>query len=64
MGIEFRYAEEKDTALILQFIKSLADYENMLDEVVANEMLLKEWIFERKKEHHLDGVEHHHISLL
>ena len=49
MGIEFRYAEEKDTALILQFIKSLADYENMLDEVIANEMLLKEWIFEKKK---------------
>lgn len=47
--MEFRYAEGKDVALILQFIKDLADYENMLDEVVANETLLKEWIFDKKK---------------
>lgn len=47
--MEFRYAEEKDVALILQFIKDLASYENMLDEVVASETLLKEWIFEKKK---------------
>ena len=46
---EFRYAEEKDVPLILQFIKELADYEKMLDEVVATEALLKEWIFEKKK---------------
>lgn len=46
---DFRYAEEKDTALTLQFIKELADYEKMLDEVVATEALLKEWIFEKKK---------------
>ena len=32
----FRYAERKDTPLILQFIKELADYEHMLDEVVAD----------------------------
>lgn len=42
--MNFRYADEKDTALILQFIKELADYENMLNEVVANETILKEWI--------------------
>ena len=47
--MEFRYAEEKDVPLILQFIKELADYEKMLDEVVATEALLKEWIFEKKK---------------
>lgn len=40
--IEFRYAVEKDVPLILQFIKELADYEKMLDEVVATEALLKE----------------------
>lgn len=34
--MEFRYAERKDCALILQFIKELADYEKMLDEVVAD----------------------------
>ena len=47
--LEFRFAEEKDTALILQFIKELANYEKMLDDVVATEELLKEWIFEKNK---------------
>jgi len=45
----FRYATEKDTALILLFIKELAEYEKMLDEVVATEEILKEWIFEKEK---------------
>ena len=31
----FRYANEQDTGIILNFIKELATYENMLDEVVA-----------------------------
>ena len=44
-----RYANEKDCALILEFIKGLADYEKMSDEVVATEALLQEWIFEKKK---------------
>lgn len=60
MGIGFRYAEEKDTALILQFIKSLAAYENMLDEVVADEVLLKEWIFEKKKAEVIFALEDGH----
>ena len=47
--LQFRYAKEGDTALILQFIKELADYEKMLDEVVATEEILKEWIFAKKK---------------
>ena len=47
--IQFRYAEEKDAALILQFIKDLAKYENMLDQVVATEELLTEWIFKKEK---------------
>ena len=45
----FRYATEKDTALVLQFIRELAEYEQMLDEVVATEEILQEWIFEKKK---------------
>ncbi len=45
----FRFAEESDCALILDFIRRLADYENMTDQVVATEELLKEWIFEKKK---------------
>ena len=47
--INFRYAERKDVALILQFIKELAEYEHMSDEVVANEELLEQWIFDKKK---------------
>lgn len=46
--MKFRYAEEKDIALILQFIKELAIYEKMLDEVIATESLLKEWIFDKR----------------
>ena len=49
MNLTFRYAKESDTALILQFIKDLAEYEKMLNEVVATENLLKEWLFEKKK---------------
>ena len=44
-----RYAEEKDVSLILYFIKELAEYEKMSDEVVATEELLREWIFEKHK---------------
>ena len=47
--VEFRFAEEKDVPIILAFIKGLADYENMTDDVVATEELLIEWIFEKKK---------------
>lgn len=47
--LSFRFAQEKDTAKILYFIKELASYEKMVDEVIATEALLKEWIFEKKK---------------
>ena len=46
---EFRYAKDTDVKLILYFIKELATYENMLDEVVATPELLQEWIFVKKK---------------
>ena len=46
---EIRFADEQDAALILDFIKSLAEYEKMSDIVVADEVLLREWIFEKKK---------------
>ena len=48
-GTEFRFATEKDTALIFDFIKGIAEYEKMSDEVVADENLLREWIFEKKR---------------
>lgn len=47
--LTFRYAQREDTALILKFIRALADYEHMLDEVVADEKLLEEWIFDKQK---------------
>lgn len=45
----FRFAERKDVPLILKFIKDLAEYEKMLDEVVATEALLEEWLFDKNK---------------
>ena len=47
MNVTFRYAKESDTARILAFIRALAEYEKMLDEVVATEDTLKDWLFER-----------------
>ena len=35
--------------MILRFIKELAAYEKMSDQVVASEALLRQWIFEKKK---------------
>ena len=45
----FRFATEQDTALIYNFIRGLAEYENMTDDMIATEDLLREWIFERKR---------------
>ncbi len=47
--MEFRYANEGDCGLILMFIRLLAEYEKMSDQVAATEELLREWIFEKKK---------------
>lgn len=47
-NFNLRFAEEKDAALILEFINGLAHYENLTDEVVATEEILKEFLFEKK----------------
>ena len=47
--MEIRFANEEDCGLILSFIRQLAAYEKMSDQVVATEDLLREWIFEKKK---------------
>ena len=40
--LQFRPAEQGDTGLILRFIRALAEYEHMEDQVVATEELLEE----------------------
>lgn len=47
-GFKLRFAVEADIPLILYFIKELAAYEVMLDEVTANEEVLYESLFQRK----------------
>lgn len=47
--LTFRSAQAGDEERILFFIKELAKYEKMEDEVVATPQLLREWIFEKQK---------------
>ena len=54
---EIRFADVRDTVLILEFIRALAAYEKMSDLVVADEALLREWIFEKKKAEVLFAME-------
>ena len=46
--LTFRSATEQDTGLVLQFIRALAEYEKMLDLVVADEALLEDQLFRKK----------------
>lgn len=48
-NITFRFAEKNDVPKILFFIKQLAEYEKLADEVVATEEILEEWIFDKGK---------------
>ena len=51
-GVEdfrIRFAQESDVGLILKFIKELADYEELLHEVVATEEILMESLFVKKQ---------------
>ena len=45
----FRPAVPGDEGLILDFIRALADYEHMSEQVVATPELLREWVFEKQK---------------
>ena len=49
MKVEYRWAVRDDVPLILNLIRALADYEHMLDQVVATEEELAYWLFEAKK---------------
>lgn len=46
--LTFRMAEEQDCGLVLYFIRELATYERMPDEVVATEEMLREWLFKKR----------------
>ena len=48
LTVSFRNAERSDAALLLKFIRALADYEHMLDLVVADEATLCDWLFEKR----------------
>ena len=47
MGVTFRKAAREDTALILRFIRALAEYEHMADQVVTTEEQLEREVFDR-----------------
>lgn len=55
--MDFQFAERKDTKDILEFIRELADYEQMLDQVVADEDTLGHWLFDEKKAEVIFAVE-------
>ena len=44
-----RFAARGDIPAVLGFIRALAAYENMENQVIANEALLETWIFEKKR---------------
>lgn len=47
--VTFRFANSEDLETILDFIKALAEYEKLENEVIATPELLNEWIFEKGK---------------
>ncbi len=47
-GFKLRFADENDMALILGFIKELAQYEKLQDQVVATEETLRESLFSKR----------------
>ena len=47
--MRFKYASEEDIPVILDFIKKIAEYEKMLDQVVADEERLRESIFKNNR---------------
>lgn len=57
MSMTFRFAEEADAPLILQFIRELAEYEHMLDQVVADEAALADQLFRKKSAEVLFALE-------
>ena len=57
MALTFRFAEEADTSLILRFIRELAEYEHLLDQVVADEETLRDQLFQKHRAEVLFALE-------
>lgn len=57
-GFTIRLATEKDTALILNFIEQLAEYEKLRHEVTATEEILRDSIFNKKQAEVVIGEYH------
>ena len=47
-NFKIRFSKEDDVSLILSFIKELAEYENMSDDVVATEEILRNSLFTKR----------------
>lgn len=56
-NLNFRFAQQGDEETILMFIRALADYEHMSDDVVATPELLTHWLFDQKKAEVLFAME-------
>jgi len=48
-NLSFRFARPDECDVIFDLVRQLADYEQLLDEVVATPELFYEWVFEKKK---------------
>lgn len=59
--ISFREAKRSDSALVLSFIRALAEHHSLEDKMVATEEDILKWVFENKKAEVIfclcDGVE-------
>jgi len=55
-GFRIKYAEEKDSALIVKYIRDLAAFENELDEVTVTEEILRQNVFVNKEADVILGV--------
>ncbi len=54
---QIRPAAAEDAPLLLRFIRELAEYEHLSDQVAATEDVLRDWIFRQKKAEALIGEE-------
>ena len=48
-NLTFEIAQRRDSALILEYIKKLAEYEKRLDEVTATADDIEKWVFDEKQ---------------